>query len=493
MFGRRSFLIARYISVMLLMLLTAQPIFVFAQSASPTPATVAADPFTNATLLDQARKQCQATIAQGGVSSAFNDDGAKIWIQKNSPGFGSPSGNVASYDLAAISLLNFIAAVNSSMELLLKERNFSDDCFKVLNMANAQRALNKELKTSRDDIARNNLNQPDKVAEKIIKKNTEQVTEAMQKADNYQWKDEGLKTISALSEKEVDDPKYTLSRQDVYAKANGTSRITIDDMYEMGVMGNNPYDQSVKLAYAIKQKNGQDVGLVYEEANRSGGIVASRACTETKSGANPEDVEFSSSDCQKWEPQPVIINQERVKQLVNAPYNQALGPSAELGLDGTLANINTRINNGTLFAQNVGDNFGRPGSSTNNSFTDLEKVKNQLINPLDAKPAGTVSVGIVTYQFVMDFYQSATSTCAALPITDRQAVITEVLTKKSELETYKNDLTQQWKTVLANPKADYTTLFLKLTTDFNNKYSVGWIKELATDAQGKMLKCLNTK
>lgn len=493
MFGGRRFSIVQYVSVGTLFAIALQPIFVFAQTASPTLSTVAANPFSNATLLDQARKQCQATIARGGVSSVFNDDGAKIWIEKNSPGFGSPSGNVASYDIAAIRMLNFIAAVNTSIELLLKERNFSDDCFKVLNMANAQRALNKDLKKTRDDIVNKNLNQPDKVAEKIIKKNTEQVADALNKSTDYQWKEEGLQTVAILSEREIDNAKYSLSKGDVYAKANGTSRITLDDMYEMIILGNNPYDQAIKVANVLKQKNGQDVGTVYDEANKSGGIVANRICVKTTSGANPEEIDFADRDCEKWEAQPIIINQEKVKQLINAPYNQAFSPSAELGIDGTLSNLNTRINNGTLFAQNVGDNFGTPGQTGNGSLTDAEKIKNQLINSATSTPPGTVTLGILIHQAVIDLYQSSTSSCIYVPVTERQATLVESKTKQAELTTYKDDLTKKWAEVIANPKTDYTNFFLKLTIDLANKYSKSWIESILNDAKEKATKCATAK
>lgn len=493
MFGRRRFSIARY-SVFVLFVIALHPVFVFAQTATPTQVSQpAVDQYTKLSLLDQAKKQCQAVIATDGVSSVFNDDGKGALVLRDTPPISSGVGTVASYDLAAIRQLNYLAQVNSNIEKILKERNFSDDCFKTLAMANAQRALNKDLKKTRDDIVNKNLNQPDKVAEKVIKKNTEQFQGALEKDEKYAWKEEGLRTIAVMSERVVDDPKYTLSRQDVYAKANGTSRITIDDMYEIGVMGNNPYDQSIKVAYALKQKNGQDVGLVYEEASRSGGIVANRICTKTNSGANPEDVDFEDRDCEAWEPQPIIINQEKVKQLINAPYNQAFSPSAELGLDGTLANLNTRIGNGTLFAQNVGDNFGTPGTAGNTSLTDAEKIKNQLINPATSTPAGTVTLGILIHQAVIDLYQSSTSSCIYVPITERQATLVESKTKQAELTTYKDDLTKKWAEVMANPKADYTNFFLKLTIDFANKYSKTWLETLLNDAKEKATKCAAAK
>lgn len=465
--------------------------FVFAQTAAtPSIASVAANPYSSATLLDQARKQCQSAIASGGVSSVFNDEGARAYVGRTPPAKSGSTGQVSVYDVGAIDQLNFIASVSTGIELLLKERNFSDDCFKVLNMANAQKALTKNLKTNRDGIIDENLNSKEKVAENKVKKIIEQARDGVQKS-NDPYKESVLNGIAMMTEKKTENTDFTYSPQEVESFASGKKRITASDFYEIQVMGNNPYTQTMNRINFLKEKIGEQVDTVYETSKLSGGVLPQPSCTKTVSGADPADVKWSDKDCETWDEQPVIITQERLKQIVNAPYNQAFSPSAELGMDGALSNINTRINNGTLFSQNVGDNFGT--GSTNNSITDAEKIKNALINPATSTPPGTVSLGILIYDAVNTLYTSSTSSCIYLPVTERQRVSVEAITKKAELVAYKTDLEKKWAEVLKNPKLDYTTFFIRLTVDFANKYSKDWVKTVLDDAKEKATACATAK
>jgi hypothetical protein len=259
-------------------------------------------------------------------------------------------------------------------------------------------------------------------------------------------------------------------------------------------MGNNSYTQTMNRINFLKEKIGEQVDTVYETSKLSGGVLPQSACTKTVSGADPADVKWSDKDCETWDEQPVIITQERLKQIVNAPYNQAFSPSAELGMDGALSNINTRINNGTLFSQNVGDNFGTgSGNNNNSSITDAEKIKNSLINPATSTPPGTVSLGILIHDAVNTLYTSSTSSCIYLPVTERQRVSVEAITKKAELVAYKTDLEKKWVEVLKSPKLDYTTFFIRLTMDFTNKYSKDWVKTVLDDAKEKATRCATAK
>lgn len=472
--------------------LALQPVFVFAQTATPTPATVAVDPYTNKTLLDQARKQCQSTIASGGVSSVFNDDGAQIILQKSLPAISSGGGQVAVYDIGAIRQLNYLAWISSSNEALLKERNFSDDCFKVLAIANAQKALTKQLKTVQKNCVDSDCQNPMEVAKAIEKKNLEQAKASVEKT-NSTWASEIKDGIAFMSERDKDSDDNKLNRAEVNDITSGKVRVNLDNYYEIGVKGNNPYTQTMKVVEYLREKNSVDIEQVYDEARWSGGVVASRKCTKTDSGANPEDVDFRAADCIAWEPQPILIRQEQIKQLINAPYNQAFSPSAELGLDGTLSNLNTRINNGTLFSQNVGDNFGSLTAGTSTSLLDAEKIKNQLINPATSTPPGTVTLGILIQDAVINLYESSTSSCIYVPITERQTTLIESKSKKIELEAYKTYLTTKWEEVMKNPKADYTNFFLKLSIDLSNKYSKTWLETLLNEAKDKATKCATAK
>lgn len=487
---RPSFLWSIFLFAFLL-----QPVFVGAQTTTPSPTSiVASDPYTSKTLLDQARKQCQSAIATGGVSSVFNDDGAQIFLQKSLPAISGGGGQVSVYDIGAIRQLNYIAWISSTNEALLRERNFADDCFKALAIANAQKGLVKDLSKTQKRIVERDLTNKERVAEKVGIKTYEKGISGIDQADDtkYPFKSEIKNSVAKVLERQEDDQGYTLSKAEVYAKANGSSRFNINDFKEIAVDGNNPYTQSVKTIQFLRNKAGDEVGQVYDEARISGGITADRICTKTTSGANPEDVDFESKDCESWTVQPLFINQEKAKQLVNAPYNQAFSPSAELGLDGALSNLNTRIGNGTLFSQNVGENFGA-GSATNTSLLDAEKIKNQLINPATSTPAGSVTLGILIHEAVVGLYESSTSSCIYVPITERQATLIEAKVKKAELETYKKDLTTKWAEVVANPKLDYTNFFLKLSIDFSNKYSKTWLEQLLNDAKDKATKCATAK
>jgi hypothetical protein len=459
-------------------------------ASAQTQATTTVDQYSTKTLVDQARKQCQSVISTRGVSSVFIDEGVTVGIQRSIPPLGGGGGQVSVYDTGAISQLNYLSIISTSLEKILAERNFSDDCFKVLAMANAQKALTKNLKTNRDGIIENNLNNKEKIAENKVKKIIEQAKEGVEKSDDP-YKESVLNGISLMTEKKTENLDFTYSPQEVESFASGRKRITASDFYEIQVMGNNPYTQTMNRINFLKEKIGEQVDITYETAKLSGGVLPQSACTKTVSGADPADVKWSDKDCEAWDEQPVIVTQERLKQIVNAPYNQAFSPSAELGMDGALSNINTRINNGTLFSQNVGDNFGT--GSTNNSITDAEKIKNALINPATSTPPGTVSLGIMIYDAVNILYTSSTSSCVYLPVTERQRVSVEAITKRAELTAYKMDLETKWAEVLRNPKLDYTAFFIRLTVDLANKYSKDWVKTVLEDAKVKATACATAK
>jgi hypothetical protein len=440
--------------------------------------------YNNTTLLDQARKQCESVIKTWGTSAIFNDNGQRAYIPPNYPVGRPGNGNVQSQDRGVFSQLNATNNILGDIFRVVLERNFGDDCFKQLALANAATSVKEDLLKTQAKLAEDGSQDPQSVKEKSRDKILKDEAEKIRKSDDPQ-KEAKLAAISKVINPEVKKQEYKYTSEDINEVANGNyGNRSYWSVWEDVGKGNNYEDAKVNTIFSISKKVSRSNGEIDKDSISSGGLAASRYCTETISGADPQSVAWDNADCRKFIKDPIIINTEKVKQLVNAPYTQAFSESASLGLDGGLANINKRINLGKLFEKGLNSNFGK-GELPISGLASASSTKNALIG----NATGTVSLGIEIQKAVAIIYASPTSSCRFLSVVDRASVISEVNSKKIELETYKIDLERKWAEVLAAPNANYTNFFLKLSIDLSQKYSKQWLTSLFTDAQTKIGRC----
>jgi hypothetical protein len=96
-----------------------------------------------------------------------------------------------------------------------------------------------------------------------------------------------------MTEKKTENTDFTYSPQEVESFASGRRRITASDFYEIQVLGNNPYTQTMNRINFLKEKIGEQVDTVYETSKISGGVLPQSSCTKTVSGADPAEVKWS--------------------------------------------------------------------------------------------------------------------------------------------------------------------------------------------------------
>jgi hypothetical protein len=440
--------------------------------------------YSNANAVDQARKQCKSVINTWGTSAVFNDDGQRAYIPPNYPRGNPGGGNVLSNDRGIFSQLNATNNILGDIFKTLVERNFGDDCFKALAMANSIEAVKKDLTAVQKKLVESDSQDPQAVKEKAKNKIIKDKAAGVQNDDHPQ-KESGLAAISSLINPKKKETNFKLTAAQIEDCANGKPvpggyRACMREM----INGNNPEDYAVETTFSVLAGVSNSNGDINDDAKYSGGLAASRYCVETKSGSNPEDVKWDDDNCKKYSKDPIVITQEKVKQLVNAPYNQAFSEAGTLGIDGGLSNISVRINKGKLFERNVNDNFGSE-PNINVSLIDASSTKHALIG----SATGTVTLGIEIHRAVINLYNSSTSSCKFVSVVDRAKVINETNTEKIILESYKVELENKWLAVLAAPRADHTNFFIKLSLDLSQKYSKDWLTKLLQDARTKVTAC----
>lgn len=227
----------------------------------------------------------------------------------------------------------------------------------------------------------------------------------------------------------------------------------------------------------------------------SDGVMGARPCIRTASNRPPEEVKFYEADCLEYRQEPSIVNQEALRQITALPYTQAFSPSAVLGFDGVLDNINTRTREGNLIdssiAPNLGSNSGGVGGGTVDNGIDLKALENNYKQI-------TANIGVITqlYDAATLAYASSTSLCKVLPVTTRNEAVRRITENKKTYTDYLADLKTKWENAIAKPRENHTDLIIKVNFDLKDKYNQAEIdrvlkavKELlqvCVDAGGKV-------
>jgi hypothetical protein len=456
----------------------------FAQTttATPTNPTIEKDVYDNYNVLMQARKYCDSVVTGKGLSSMYDAGG----FANFNPGFGNGGGGgvVSVRDGGLIGAVQGTNNLLNEVRRLLAERNFSEDCFKALSMANSVQAIKKDLENFQKKAAENNITDPKKVAQQAKNKEVQKEIRRQQESKNTN-KNAAIETIAKVLEGPKEKSyKMTASDIDKCTKA-GSSRVSWECWDEIGE-GNNYEDYSKQTILNLGLNSGAAAGEVYIKSIPTG-LAAPRYCTETYSGADPEGVKWDDEDCKpdSVKEEPIVVTQEKVKQLVNAPYNQAFSPSSQLGLDGGLSNINQRVQNGTVFNKNIGSNFGSGTGNATGDIKEQEKNKNALIN--------NISLAIEIEKALIALEASSTSPCFYVPVATRVAVIAEATANITEYTKAINEVNAKWDYVVKNPQLDHTNFFINMSMQLANKWNKDFIQKLVDKFKEKAQACIDAK
>ncbi len=460
------------------------PIFLFfvfwnISVAQTTPITTTSA-YSGSTLLDLARKNCQNVIEKKNPVSIFS--GVDIPYTEPSPI--SVDGNVVRISTKAltdaankqIKLLEFISA-------LLFNRNFSEDCAKNIAAANAIQAVTKDLETTQKRCADNDCDNPEKVAQQVANREIAQEA-ARQQNSSHPQKEAGLFAISSILKprKEIQF-KYTAAEIDDFT--SGRRPMTSDALREIA-LGNNFEDFAAKTANRAVLNSITAGGEVLSRADKAGGVVPAARCTKTYSGADPENIKFTDPDCvpSSVRYDPTIVTQEKIKQLINAPYNQAFSQSAVYGTDGGLQNIAQRIQTGKLFEKGIGKNFGDQNTNYD-STSNASSTYAALINNID--------LAIEIERAIITLHASSSSPCVFTPINDRNNTISQSATKIIEYTAAKNEIDRQWQYIQANSSKDNTAIILNLSAQLSQKWNKDFILGLIEKFKEKAQVCIDAK
>jgi hypothetical protein len=246
--------------------------------------------------------------------------------------------------------------------------------------------------------------------------------------------------------------------------------------------------------YAAKNRVAKSQDDLNTEFNQNGGVIGSRTCTRTQSGQDPTTVKFYEADCLSWKSDPVLINQEILRQITALPYTQAYSPASELGVDQSIANINTRIRNGNLIDPDISSNFGSIGGGGTNPTGGSGGGVNTGTNIATVEPNYKKilsNIGVITtlYDVGKAAYASTTSVCRTIPVESRSLTIQRIETSKKSYTDYATSLTNQWNAALKTPNENHLNLVTQINFDLKDKYNQELINKVYDAVKALLQTC----
>jgi hypothetical protein len=222
---------------------------------------------------------------------------------------------------------------------------------------------------------------------------------------------------------------------------------------------------------------------------RGNGVIANRPCIQTKSGNDPTQVKFYDPDCISWKSDPSLVNQESLRQIVALPYTQAFSPSAVLGNDGVVGNINKRVQSGNLIDPNISSNFGSTGGGgtvgpVGTGTGDLAGVEANY-----KKLIANVLVITNLYDATRMVYASSTSLCSVLPVQTRNQAISQIDAARKTYADYSASMTRAWEAALKTPRESHTTLIVQINFDLKDKVNQAQINKVYDAVKARIQIC----
>ncbi len=221
------------------------------------------------------------------------------------------------------------------------------------------------------------------------------------------------------------------------------------------------------------------------------GVMGSRPCVETASGKDPSEVKFYEADCTRYRQEPVLVNQEVLRQITSLPYTQAFSPSSVLGADGVINNIGDRVRNGNLIDPDIASNFGSAsgGAGTNPGGTvaggaDLkaaQKNYDTLVSNLD--------LIVLYFDSGKALYASSTAACRFLPVQTRAATIKSFDTSKKTYTDYRDKLKTTWANALKTPNESHIDLITQINFQLKDKLNQTEILKVRDVVKDLLQKC----
>lgn len=412
---------------------------VFAQTAS----------YSNKTIMDEANKICTKYSSYQSV-------------------YGSPTiGGGGSVPVDLNQLRPVLQSIDNNSRLTANEMRQADMirfCTELPNMAAASQALAQTAAKELKNLADNCYADVDCLLKRVYNTNLQgEVTRASQYPV---YGREIAKLISTINiDNSPKDPSYD----------EKLTKFCIDK-WSQGSYPSDCYLVPGKLdvaqdAYMNAKNRLQTAQSGFaSEAAQNKGIIASRRCTETYSKKDPTQVKFTDPDCKSWDKQPVLVNEETLKQITALPYTQAYSPANVLGADPTINNISTRVQNGNLVDPNISSNLGSTGSGGQNGGggnsgggTDLGSAKANYDKIM-------ANIGMVLLWYDVGRAQLSKN-CTTTPITTRAAGIKALDDAKKPINAYKTDLAAKWEKANKTPKENHLDLIVQINFDLKDKYN----------------------
>jgi len=362
-----------------------------------------------------------------------------------------------------------LESINRNTQLTANENrvmNLLKYCEEYQNMALANARLTQDTIKKLKDLAENCYADEKCLAKRVydadIQKEIDKITNS--KVDPSAAR-QIAKLILDISKKEEDTTDYDLVKYCNEERDKGRNPLECITA---------PTTESIILQkyYEAKNRIANNQEQLAAEFVSGNGVIANRPCTQTKSGRDPREVKFFEADCISWRSDPLLVNQENLRQIVSLSYKQAYSPSSVLGSDGVLGNINQRVLDGNLIDPNISSNFGSAangggstGGGTGGTGTgDLVSVEANY-----KKLIANVSVITNLYDATRLAYASSTSLCKVLPVQTRNQAITKIDSARKSYADYGASITSAWQAALKTPKESHTALIVQINLDLKDK------------------------
>lgn len=283
-----------------------------------------------------------------------------------------------------------------------------------------------------------------------------------------------------------DDPVYDATQVQKCASIRAQGLMTTDC-----IMVPTKGDIELQAVYAAKNRVGKNQSGISAQFQNGNGVIGSKTCTHSKSGADPSTLKWTDDDCDTYKLQPALINQEILKQVTALPYTQAYSPANVLGSDQSINNISTRILKGNLVDPNVSSNFGSvtnggtdPNGGGITNGTDMTSV-----TPNYKKILSNIGVITTLYDVANAYYSSSTSACVKIPATTRSGTILKIAAAKKTYTDYATDLTNKWNAAVAKPNENHLDLVTKINFDLKDTYNQTLINSVYTAVKALLQTC----
>jgi len=404
------------------------------------------------------------------------------------------AGGGASVPTDLTQLRPVLEAINKNTQLTANEMRAADMirfCKIIPNIAAASAKLAQEASKQLKTIADNCYADERCLLKRKYDSDLQRELERLQKSPMYG--------------REISQMLIEMNQKDPYKEEDNFDFKQIQKCNALWKQGRNP-DECVSFMtanedviktkyYAAARRIETAQSSLAAEFQQGNGVIGSHTCTKTNSGSDPTQVKWYDKDCQTYNKQPLLINQEILKQIAALPYTQAYSPAAELGVDQAINNINTRVQSGNLVDPDISTGFGSISGGGSNPVSGGGSITNatdmKTVEPNYKKLLSNIETITTLYDVTREAYASSTSVCKNIPVRARSQTLEKVAAARKSFADYATALTAQWNNALKTPKENHINLVTRINFDLKDKYNQLLINQVHDSVKKLLQACVD--